>query len=363
MLRNSVGWRDRLARLRGSSVLLDLRRYDAALGAIGALGAEMATLTVPELHARAGRVRDAAAAGQPLVALRAELFALARELSRHLLGMRPFDEQIVAALAMDEGAIVEMQTGEGKTLAAVMPAALKALAGRGVHVLTFNDYLARRDAEWMGPIYRGLGLSVAFVQQGMTRGPARRPIAPMSPTSPPRRRASITCAICSRPERRRSGAPALPLRARRRSGLAADRRGARAAGHRRRGSHRRPSASPRLAALVASLTPGVHFDTDEYGRDVELTEAGHRARRAELGCGSLHAEANLALLTELNCALHARALLRRDVDYIVRDGRIGVVDEFTGRVVPIATGPTACRPRSRPRKAWRARRTAASSAR
>ena len=127
------------------------------------------TLTVPELRARAGRVRDAAAAGQPLAALRAELFALARELSRHLLGMRPFDEQIVAALAMDEGAIVEMQTGEGKTLAAVMPAALNALAGRGVHVLTFNDYLARRDAEWMGPVYQGLGLSVAFVQQGMAR--------------------------------------------------------------------------------------------------------------------------------------------------------------------------------------------------
>ena len=174
MLRNSVGWRDRLARLRGSSVLLDLSRYDAALGEIDALGAEMAQLTVPELRARARRVRDAAAAGQPLAALRAELFALARELSRHLLGMRPFDVQIVAALAMDEGAIVEMQTGEGKTLAAVMPAALNALAGRGVHVLTFNDYLARRDAEWMAPVYQGLGLSVAFVQQGMARADRQR---------------------------------------------------------------------------------------------------------------------------------------------------------------------------------------------
>ena len=174
MLRNSVagaiGWR----RLRGSSVLLDLRRYDAALAEIGALGAELRDrLTVPELACAAGRVRAAVAAGQPLAALRSELFALARELSRHLLGMRPFDVQIVAALAMDDGAIVEMQTGEGKTLAAVMPAALNALAGRGVHVLTFNDYLARRDAEWMAPLYQGLGLSVAFVQQGMApRGAA-----------------------------------------------------------------------------------------------------------------------------------------------------------------------------------------------
>ena len=93
------------------------------------------------------------------------------------------------------------------------------------------------------------------------------------------------------------------------------------------------SLAPRLAALVASLSPGVHFDTDEYGRDVELTEAGIEHVERVLGCGGLHRAENLALLTELNCALHARVLLRRDVDYIVRDGRIEIVDEFTGRVV------------------------------
>src|SRR5687767_604914 len=103
--------------MRGSSVTLDLSRYDAALGEIGALGAAMARLTAAELRARARRAREAAAGGQPLPALRSEYYALARELSRHRLGMRPFDEQVVAALAMDEGAIVEMQTGEGKTLA------------------------------------------------------------------------------------------------------------------------------------------------------------------------------------------------------------------------------------------------------
>ena len=94
------------------------------------------------------------AAASPRARLRAEFFALAREASRRALGLRPFDVQVVAALALDAGRIVEMQTGEGKTLAAVMPAALNALGGRGVHVLTFNDYLARRDAEWMGPVYR-----------------------------------------------------------------------------------------------------------------------------------------------------------------------------------------------------------------
>ena len=93
------------------------------------------------------------------------------------------------------------------------------------------------------------------------------------------------------------------------------------------------SLAPRLAELVASLSPGVHFDTDEYGRDVELTEAGIEHVERALGCGGLHRAEHLALLTELNCALHARVLLRRDVDYIVRDGRIEIVDEFTGRVV------------------------------
>ena len=109
--------------------------------------------------------------------IRDELLALAREASRRALGLRPFDVQVLAALALDDGHIVEMQTGEGKTLAAVMPAALRALTGQGVHVLTFNDYLARRDAEWMGPVYAMLGLSVGFVQQGMTPGgtPPRLP--------------------------------------------------------------------------------------------------------------------------------------------------------------------------------------------
>ena len=100
--------------------------------------------------------------------IRTEFFALVREASRRALGLRPFDVQVLAALALDAGHIVEMQTGEGKTLAAVMPASLNALTGKGVHVLTFNDYLARRDAEWMGPVYAMLGLSVGFVQQGMT---------------------------------------------------------------------------------------------------------------------------------------------------------------------------------------------------
>lgn len=123
------------------------------------------------------RTRRGLCAPRPLTAppsrLSAPFFALVREVARRALGLRPFDVQVVAALALSEGRVVEMRTGEGKTLAAVMPAALHALTGNGVHVLTFNDCLARRDAEWMQPIYGMLGVSVGYVQQGM-RVEARR---------------------------------------------------------------------------------------------------------------------------------------------------------------------------------------------
>ena len=325
-------WSQYLSRLRGSTVEFDLSGYSAALAAIASLGDELRALPDEGIRRRGEELRARARSGEPLVTLRNQLFALAREAALRALGQRPFDEQVIAALALDAGSVVEMQTGEGKTLAAVMPAALNALADRGVHVLTFNDYLARRDAEWMGPIYRMLGLSVGCIQQGMT-SEARREAY----------RAEVTYVTA-----REAGFDHL------RDLLATD-----PAGLVHRPFHfavvdeadslmidearvplviagsveREDSRAPRLAAVVASLTSGLHFDTDEYARDVELTEAGISQVEHLLACGDLHGPDNLALLTELNCALHARVLLRRDVDYIVRDGRIQIVDEFTGRVI------------------------------
>ncbi len=172
-LRNNIGLRQRLARLRGSPVNFDVRAYDQPLAEINRLGIDdrRNAATVSSRHALA---TSASGPIGHLESIRAEYFALVREASRRVLGLRPFDVQVLAALALDAGHIVEMQTGEGKTLAAVMPASLHALTGQGVHVLTFNDYLARRDAEWMGPVYAMLGLSVGFVQQGMTPDERRR---------------------------------------------------------------------------------------------------------------------------------------------------------------------------------------------
>jgi preprotein translocase subunit SecA len=320
-IRNRIGWQQWLGRLQGSPIDLNLLSYDTPLAEINALEAGLTQLSDDEVRDRARVVRD-----------RAGFFALAREAARRTIGLRPFDEQVVAGLALDRGRIVEMQTGEGKTLAAVMPAAFNALTGDGVHVLTFNDYLARRDAEWMGPIYRMLGLSVGFVQEGMTPNERRRAYA-----------SDITYVTA-----KEAGFDHL------RDLMAMD-----AADVVHRGFHfalvdeadsllidearvplviaghlgREMSAAPRLATVVASLSAGLHFATDEYGRDVEFTDTGIEHIEQTLDCGSLHEERNIVLLTQLNCALHARVLLRRDVDYIVKDGRIQIVDEFTGRVV------------------------------
>ena len=255
-----------------------------------------------------------------------------REASRRSLGLRPFDVQVLAALALDNGAVVEMQTGEGKTLAAVMPAVLHGLAGHGVHVLTFNDYLAQRDAEWMAPIYSRLGLSVAHVRQGMTPGERRasyradvtyvtakeagfdflRDLLATDPEGLVHR--PFHFAIVDEADSLMIDEGRVPLViAGRVEGPASD--------------------ATRLATLVAALQPGAHFDTDTYRRDVELTDAGIEHVERALGCGSLHGGDNGPLLAQINCALHAHVLLRRDVDYIVRRGRIEIVDEFTGRVV------------------------------
>ena len=332
MVRNAIGFRDRLARLRGSTVELDLRSYDGPLAEIDRREEELARLSDADLQARARALRSDARAGTPLERLRVAAYALARETARRLIGLRPFDVQVVAALALDRGKVVEMQTGEGKTLAAVMPVCLNALAGEGVHVLTFNDYLARRDAEWMGPIYRFLGLSVGFVQEGMAP-PARRQAYHADVTYVTAKEAGFdhlrdllameAAQLAHRPFHFAlvDEADSIMIDEARVPLVIA-------------GSvERRASSARRLAELVAAFEPGLHFDTDEYGRDVELTESGIDRAEQALGCGPLHDEGNYAVLTELNCALHARALLRRDVDYIVRDGRIDLVDEFTGRVV------------------------------
>jgi preprotein translocase subunit SecA len=263
---------------------------------------------------------------------RPALFALILEAARRGTGLDAHDVQIMAGLAMADGRIAELPTGEGKTLAAVFSAAEFALLGRPVHVLTFNDYLARRDAAWMGPAYRLLGLTVGAVGEGADRD-AKRAAYACDVTYATAKEAGfdylrdrLACepgelvhrpfavALVDEADSILIDEARIPLVI---SGTAA------AAG----------LDAARVAAVVRGLERGRDYETDAENANVFPTDAGIRRIESVLGCGNLFAPENDLLLAAIHCALHAEVLLERDVDYIVRDGRIEIVDEFTGRVM------------------------------
>lgn len=322
-----------LDRWRGQrAALYDLSRYTGRLQRITAREDQLRRLTDPQLRGRAERLRTSSRRGVPADELLCETFAIVRESASRTLGMRHFPVQVVGGIVLHEGGLAEMQTGEGKTLVAVLPAVLSAIGGTPVHVLTFNDYLARRDAHWMGPVYQFLGVNVAHIEAGMT--PVERRHA---------YEADVTYVTA-----KEAGFDYL------RDGLCY------AAGERvHRGLHfaiideadsilideariplviagtreHQPHDATRMAAIARRLAPPIHYETDEQKRNVFLTDEGLRIVEGELGCGSLHDPENTQWLTEINLAVHAKELLQRDVDYLVRHGAIELVDEFTGRVV------------------------------
>lgn len=277
------------------------------------------------------RLKKEAKSGTLLDELLVDAYALVCEAAKRTLGLQPYDVQIMAAIALHEGFVIEQHTGEGKTLSAVMPAYLNALTGEGVHVLTFNDYLAHRDAEWMGPIYRFLGLTVKSVQAGMSLSEKREAYA-----------ADITYVTA-----KEAGFDYL------RDTIALDE-----ADTVHRPFHyvivdeadsllldeaRVPlviagepvsskSDGIRFAEVARQLEQEEHYEFDEFKRNVYLNEAGAAKAESLLGCGNLYESHNSHLLSSLNCALHAESLLKKDVDYIVRDGKIELIDEYTGRV-------------------------------
>ncbi|HEX4964704.1 MAG TPA: accessory Sec system translocase SecA2 [Thermoanaerobaculia bacterium] len=309
----------------------ELTPYLARLDAIQALEPELQRLADGELTGRAQALRQRARSGEALEVLLPECFALVRETAWRALGERPYEVQLLAGMAMHEGKLVEMQTGEGKTLAAVAPVALNALTGRGVHVLTYNDYLARRDAGWMGPVYQRLGLTAAFVEEGLT---------------PQARQRAYGCDV-TYVTVKEAGFDHL------RDGLCLEKS---AQVHRLfhlalvdeadsllideariplviAGKVDEPEIDLlRLTEVARRLEQGVDFDLDEYARNIFLTDRGVEQAEALLRCENLFATENMRLHAELRNALHAEVLLRRDVDYIVRDGRIELVDELIGRV-------------------------------
>jgi preprotein translocase subunit SecA len=327
-------WRRSLRKLRGEPrvVETDLSAYESTLEQIDQLSPALERFTDEQLRERAGELRRRAVSGASLDRILVAWFAVTRVAASRVLGLYPFDVQLLAGIALHQGKLVEMHTGEGKTLAAVAPASLNALTGRGVHVLTFNDYLARRDAAWMGPLYRFLGLSVGTIQEGMDTRERKTAYG-----------ADVTYATAKEAGfdflRMQLCRDSLELVHRPFHFAIVDEADSILIDEARvplviAGERIRSQTSPhRVARLVRELDEQIDFETDDNERNVFLTEPGIDRLERELSCGDLHDESNYLLLTEINQALHARVLLRRDVDYIVRSDAIELVDEFTGRVM------------------------------
>ncbi len=242
-----------------------------------------------------------------------------------------FDVQLLGALALADGCIAEMQTGEGKTLAAVPAVIWLAKAARGVHVMTVNDYLARRDAAWMGGIYRRLGFSVGCIQQGMAAADRKRAYAcdityataneigfdylrdQLALHVDEQVHRPFEAALLDEADSILIDEARIPLVI---AGGEAD----------------QESMAIGADRVVRRFQSGWHFAIEQHFRNVSLTDAGIHAVEAAFRCGNLFAEDNLSLLSAVQDALHAHALLRRDVDYIVKDGVVESVDEFKGRI-------------------------------
>lgn len=283
------------------------------------------------LQEESHRLKEEALGGRALDELLDDAYALVCEVAKRKLGLKPYDVQIMAAIALHERFLIEQHTGEGKTLSAAMPAYLNALTGQGVHVLTFNDYLTNRDAEWMGPIYRFLGLSVNSVQAGMNLYEKKNAYA-SDITYVTAKEAGFdylrdTIAlnevdlvhrpfhfvIVDEADSLLLDEARVPLVI---SGVS--------------GSSKNDDI--RFAKVAQQLKQEEHYEFDEFQRNVYLNEAGSAKAESLLRCGNLYDSHNTHLLTSLNCALHVETLLKRDVDYIVRDGEIELIDEYTGRV-------------------------------
>jgi len=321
---------NKINKLRGVPVETDLREYQRCAGMMNTI--PLAGESDHALKRRSAELQSRATTGAALDDLMTEAFALVRETAHRVLDMRPFDVQVEAAAALHKGTLVEMQTGEGKTLAAILPAYLNALVHQGFHILTFNDYLARRDASWMGPVFTFLGLRVGCIQEGMSNAERKQAYACdityatakeagfdflrdnlcYHPDEQVHR--SFHCAIVDEADSIMIDEARIPLVI---AGVTDQDR----------------ICGREMAAVAKCLKLGEDVETDDGRRNINLTDSGLQRAEALLECRNLHAQESYNLLVRLNQALHAEHLLRRDVDYIVRGGRIEIVDEFTGRVV------------------------------
>jgi preprotein translocase subunit SecA len=320
-----------IQRLRGGAIELSLRPYERLLGEINRHEDDLRRFTDDRLQLLASELKQRLLAGEDANKCLPQVFALAREVADRVLRMRPYGEQMMAGAVLHQGKVVQMQTGEGKTLAAVAPVVLNGLTGRGVHVLTFNDYLAERDAGWMRPVFRFLGMTVGHVAQGMPLADRRaayerdvtyitakeagfdflRDQQAMHADSVVHR--DFHFAIVDEADSILIDEARVPLV------IAGD-------------TDEEPVDLSVLAHIMRDLKLNEYYEIGDRARNAHFTSAGLDYLEQQFECGDLHDERRLPLLARLNQALHAECLLHRDVDYIVRDGEVLLLDELTGRV-------------------------------
>jgi len=323
-----------------------VRRYRKTANQINALEEGFKALSDAELQAKTAEFRERLDRGENLAALLPEAFATVREASRRVLGMRHFDVQLIGGMVLHDGKIAEMRTGEGKTLVATLPTYLNALTGKGVHVVTVNDYLARRDAAWMSKLYGFLGLSTGVIVNGLDPAERRAAYASditygtnnefgfdylrdnMAFSADDRVQRGLNFAVVDEVDSILIDEARTPLII---SGPTGENSELYLAMN---------ALVPKLVRQEEEDGPG-DYSVDEKTKQVHLTEDGHEhveALMTETGLlregESLYDAGNMNLIHHLNAALRAHALYHRDVEYIVRDGQIVIVDEFTGRTMP-----------------------------
>ncbi len=350
-----------LTRIFGSRNERMLRITSREVRAAAAYEAALQALGDEQLRAKTDEFRARLREGATLDQLLPEAFAVVREASRRTLGLRHFDVQLIGGIALHRGRIAEMRTGEGKTLVATLPAYLNALGGEGVHVVTVNEYLAQRDADWMGPVYRFLGLSVGVIRNGQTQAEKRAAYAcditygtnnefgfdylrdNLAFRLEDRVQRALVYAIVDEVDSILIDEARTPLII---SGPAEESTDTYVAINKlvprlERAAAPAPRKSGVLVAAEPEAEPDGDFIVDEKQRQTHLTEAGHQKVEAlmiEAGLlrdgESLYDPANIRLMHHLNAALRAHALYKRDVEYIVRGGEVVIVDEFTGRTMP-----------------------------
>jgi preprotein translocase subunit SecA len=321
------GIRDRVRRLLQKPGTFDLAQFRKLLPEIEAREQDLRALSDAELTAAA------AGAGSDDVLV----CALGREAARRALGERPYDVQLLGTLALLSGLVAEMATGEGKTLSGALAASGYALRGRSVHVMSVNDYLARRDAEWMGPVYALLGVTVGWIGQDSTAAERRLAYAAQVTYAPVSELGFdvLRDRLCADVADLVAADPDVVLIDEADSVLVDEARVPLVLA----GATEVPEVDRDMARIVAGLRRGRDYEVTENALAVHLTSDGTQAVEAELGGIDLYTVEHADTLTRLNVALHAHALLQRDVDYLVRDGSVHLISESRGRVTRLQRWP------------------------